>query len=99
MNNNNKEENKIISQLVFLYFQYNPEKNKGINWRIKANDIIRANYLIDKHTKEEIEDCIKSSPHCKYPIWTQFEIYFKNKKKKSNYKNSINDSTNPDDWI
>jgi hypothetical protein len=100
MANMSKEERKVVNELVFLYFQHNPEKNKGMGWRIKANDIIRAYYITHKKTKEEIAQCIESQPQCILPIWTQFENFFNKKKvEKSEYKNSINDSTDVNDWL
>lgn len=92
---------KLINQLVKLYFEYNPSMNRGIAFKSKANDIISSYANIHKKTYEEIKDCIEKSPMCKFPIWTQFDNYFNKKKveKPSHYKNSIKDSTNPNDWL
>lgn len=97
-------EKKLIGELVKLYFQYNPQNNKGIGFRAKANDIITAYANTHGMAYEEIKDCIEKSPMCTKPIWDQFYQYWfnnKNKKKveKSDYKDSISDSTNPDDWL
>lgn len=97
-NNNNKEE---IRELVKLYFEYNPQNNKGIGYRAKAYDII-SSYLNTHNKKyEDIKKCIESNPIHEKPIWDLFYNYFKNTKKleKSNYKSSIKDSTNVNDWI
>ena len=96
--NNNNEDKKIIRDLVKLYFDYNPHMNRGIAFKSKAFDIISSYYNIHKMSKEDIEDCISSQPHCKNPIWIQFSSYY-NKNKKSNYKGSVSDSTNPDDYL
>jgi hypothetical protein len=74
--------------------------NRGVAFKAKANDIISSYANIHKKSFEEIKNCIESSPMCQFPIWTQFDNYFNKKKvKPSNYKDSINDSINPNDWI
>lgn len=93
-------ERKEINELVKLYFDYNPQNNKGIGWRIKANDIITSYANFHKKSYEDIKQCIESSPMCRDAIWIQFEKFFNKKKvEKSNYKDSINDSTDPGDWL
>lgn len=95
-----KEQDKKIGALVNLYMQYNPNNNKGLNYRFKAWDIISSYYTIHNKTYAEIELCITSMPLCQQPIWDQFNNYFKEKKEsKSNYKESIGESLNPDEWI
>lgn len=98
------ENKKVINELVKLYFDVNPNMNKGIGFRAKANDIIKSYVNIHNKSYEEIKSCIESYPMTKIPIWTQFDNYFNKKDnnkndEKSSYKNSINDSTNIDDWI
>lgn len=98
---------KEINELVKLYFLCNPQNNKGIGYRIKTNDIITS--YANKHNMsyDDIKHCIESNPMCKEPIWEQFYKYWfsKNKKssikkeEKSEYKKSINTSTDVDDWI
>jgi hypothetical protein len=93
---------KDIAKLVKLYFEYNPQNNKGIGWRAKANDIISSYANTHGMTFEEIKDCIEKSPICQKPIWTQFYEYYGNMKKlnkKSNYKDSVSDSTDVNDWM
>jgi hypothetical protein len=98
--NINKEEKKIINELVTLYFKYNPNMNKGMGFRIKANDVIKEYYITHKKSYEDIKQCIESKPMCQVPIWNQFKNYFyKKKEEKSEYKNSIGESLNPDDWF
>lgn len=96
---------KDIRKLVDLYFQYNPSKNRGVAWRAKAYDIISGYATGDKKTYEEIAECIEKYPGTGMPIWTQFENHFSsiNKKKieneNSDYRNSINNSTDVNDWL
>lgn len=93
MNRNN------INKLVELYFKYNPNMNKGIGFRIKAYDVIKDYLIKNKKSYEEIKLCIEKNPMCQKPIWVMFREYFFENKSKSKYKESINDSTNPDDWF
>lgn len=97
-------EKKDINKLVKLYFEYNPNMNKGIGYRAKANDII--NLYANKHNMSynDIKDCIEKNPMCQKPIWEMFYNYwFKKshikKEDKSEYKKSIEDSTDVNDWI
>lgn len=93
---------KEINQLVQLYFMHNPQNNKGIGFRVKANDIITSYATIQKLTYDEIKECIESSPMCTIPIWDQFsQYYYKKKKSKNNssYKDSVEDSTDVNDWL
>lgn len=91
---------KEVNKLVSLYFYINPNMNKGMAFRIKANDVITQYYFAYDKSYEEIEHCIRSQPMCQKPIWIQFKDYFYNKKKEnSHYKSSIEDSTNIDDWM
>lgn len=103
----NKEEKKMIGNMVILYFMHNPKMDKGIGFRIKANEIITKYYINHNMKEEDIRHCIESQPMCQKPIWDMFYDYWfknqsssiKNEKSKSQYKNSIGDSTNADDWI
>lgn len=93
---------KDIVKLVELYFNNNPNfKNKGIGYRIKTYDIIEKYNKEFKKTYKEIEECINLYKYSDEPIWNILYNYFfkSNKNKKSNYKDSITDSTNIDDWI
>lgn len=92
---------KEINQLVKLYFDFNPSMNRGIGFKSKANDIITSYANKLNKNFEEIKECIESSPDCQFPIWTQFDNFFNKKKveKKSHYKDSINNSINPSDWL
>jgi hypothetical protein len=94
-----KEENKIITELVNIYFMYNPQMNKGMAFRIKAWDIISAHYITLKKPYDDIKHCIESKPMCKLPIWEQFYKYFNKETDNKGYKGTITDSTNADDWI
>lgn len=100
MSNKKKE----INELVKLYFDFNPHMNRGIAFKAKAHDIIKS--YLTKHGKtfDEIKLCIERTPMCQEPIWEQFFQFFfkKNNKKKvenSEYKKSITDSTDVNDWI
>lgn len=89
-------------ELVKLYFEFNPHYNKGIGFKSKAFDIISS--YADKHNKsyEDIKLCIESNPMSQKPIWQQFyDFFFKkeNKKEDSSYKNSLENSTNIEDWL
>lgn len=98
---------KDINKLVMLYFKHNPQNDNGVGWRVKANQIITkyANEL--NMSYDDIKHCIESQPMCPKPIWTQFYEYYgkyklnkdNNEEKKSSYKNTINDSTDVDDWL
>ncbi len=99
---------KNIRKLVKLYFDYNPNMNRGIGFRSKAFDIISSYVNIHNMTYEDVVDCIESQPMCRKPIWDMFYDYWFKKQnnkdinkeeKKSSYKNSINDSTDVDDWL
>lgn len=96
---------KEIRKLVELYFEYNPHNNKGVGFRAKANDIITSYATKHKMTYGDIKHCIESKPMCQEPVWDQFFNYwFKNnnnkkKEEKSEYKDSISDSTDPNDWL
>jgi hypothetical protein len=94
-----KEDKVIIRRLVSLYFEVNPNMNKGIAFKTKAWDIISSYYIKYKKTEEEIKHCIESSPMNTEPIWNAFHTYFFKIKPKSEYKDSINKSLNPDDWL
>jgi hypothetical protein len=97
-----KEDRKILTELVDIYFMYNPQNNKGMAFKIKTWDIISAYYLVHKKTYEEIKLCIESKPMCTIPIWDHFNNYFtiKNKPIESNsYKKTVSDSINVDDWL
>jgi group I intron endonuclease len=100
-----------IQDLSKMYFLYNPQYNRGMSFKIKATDTI-ANYMANHGmTYDDVKKCIEISPMCKFPVWTQFYNYWykedmrnKNKKKEvkkenSHYKNSIQNSTNIDDWM
>lgn len=96
-----------IKDLTKMYFLYNPQYNTTIAFKIKANDTI-TNYIVNHGMKyDDVKKCIELSPMCKVPIWTQLYNYWykedmrnKNKKKESsNYKNSVSESTNVDDYI
>jgi hypothetical protein len=96
----NENDRVEIRKLVNLYFQVNPNMNKGFAFKTKAWDIISAYYKKHNKAYEEIEHCIESDPMTTKPIWTAFYDYFyKDKPKKSEYKNSIDKSLNPDDWL
>jgi group I intron endonuclease len=103
-----------INNLTKLYFEYCPNMNRGLKFKIKAQEII--NTYLNKHgmTVKDVEDCIKKYPMCQQPIWQQFYDYWykeknvnKNKnnieeskkQEKSNYKSSIGTSLDPNDWI
>ena len=101
-NKKNNKEKEMINKLVLLYFKYNPNMDKGIGYRIKANDIISSYYYKHKMKYKDIKDCIESNPMSNIPIWELFYNYWylnNNNNEKSNYKDSISNSTNPDDWI
>lgn len=100
-------------ELVKHYFLYNPQYNKGFAFKIKAYDTI-FNYINALGmTFDEVKDCIESNPACKMPIWEQFYKYYGkmkykdndniNKKKieneNSDYRKSINNSTDVNDWL
>lgn len=111
MNNNEKisnkniteEQKKMIRELVDLYFEYNPHMNRGVGFKAKANDIIKAYLITHNKNYDDIKHCIESSPMCGIPIWEQFYNFFykkkNNKQENSSYKSSVSDSTNVDDWI
>jgi hypothetical protein len=93
---------KDIRKLVKLYMEYNPNMNRGIGFRAKTFDIINSYANTHNKSYEDIKHCIESQPMCQKPIWDMFYNYFyKNIKeeKKSNYKESISDSTDANDWI
>src|SRR6185312_9262570 len=97
-----ENEKKDVRKLVSLYFQVNPGMNRGFAFRNKAWDIISAYYKKHGKTYEEIQHCIESDPMTTKPIWTSFHDYFykmKKKEEKSQYKNSIDKSLNPDEWM
>lgn len=97
-------------ELVNLYFLYNPQYNRGFAFKVKAYDTI-FNYVNALGMSfEDIKDCIESQPGCKLPIWEQFYKYYgkikykdNNKKKveneNSDYRKSINNSTDVNDWL
>lgn len=99
MKKGNKEQDKKITELVNLYFQYNPDKNKGMAWRIKAWDIISSYYVIHKKPYDEIKHCIESKPMCQVAIWEQFKNHFTKKDINNKGYKKIQDSTNVDDWL
>lgn len=96
---------KEINELVKLYFLHNPQNNKGLGYKIKANDIIKAYAEKHKMSFKDIKHCIEMSPMCQKPIWEQFYDYWFKKshinkeEKKSEYKKTINNSTNVNDWL
>jgi hypothetical protein len=94
-----KEKQKEVTKLVNIYMEYNPNNNRGIGYRAKANDIIYSYMITHKKTFDEIKECIESNPLCQEPIWKQFNDYFSKNKNKSNYKNSIGNSIDAKDWI
>jgi hypothetical protein len=102
-----EDNKKIIRELVKLYFDYNPQNNRGVAWKAKTHDIISSYINIHNKSYDEIKACIEAYPMTKIPIWNQFDYFFNIKKKiekpkqqqKSNYKNSISDSTDVNDWM
>lgn len=90
-----------INELVKLYFLHNPNMNKGIGFKIKANDIITKYANNHNMPYDEIKNCIEKNPMSQEPIWDMFYNYWFNKpkEKKSDYKDSINNSTDITDWL
>lgn len=96
-----KEDAKIITELVNIYFKHNT-KFKGFGYKIKTWDTIHDYLILKKKSYKDIKECIELNTKSLKPIWELLNNYFyKNIKidPLKGYKDTINDSTNIDDWI